>query len=50
MKERQKKSVSACDTNPPDLHKLFFQFSQPKSLNIFRIFNEFIFIHFHAFA
>ena len=26
--------------NPPDLHKLFVRFSQPKSFNIFRIFDE----------
>ena len=30
--------------NPPDLHKLFIRFSQPKSFNIFRIFDE------HAFG
>ena len=27
--------------NSPDLHKLFVRFSQPKSFNIFRIFDEF---------
>ena len=27
--------------NPPDLHKLFVRFSQPKSFNIFRIFDEY---------
>ena len=27
--------------NPPDLHKLFVRFSQRKSFNIFRIFDEY---------
>ena len=27
--------------NPPDLHKLFVRFSQPKSFNILRIFDEY---------
>ena len=31
--------------NPPDLHKLFIQFSQPKSFNIFRIFVEYERLH-----
>ena len=34
--------------NPPDLHKLFVQYSQPKSFNIFRIFDEYECLH--AFA
>ena len=29
----------------PDLHKLFVRFSQPKSFNIFRIFNEYERLH-----
>ena len=31
--------------NPPDLHKLFVRFSQPKSFNIFRIFDEYERLH-----
>ena len=31
--------------NPPDLQKLFVPFSQPKSFNIFRIFNEYERLH-----
>ena len=31
--------------NPPDLHKLFVRFSQPKSFNIFRIFDEYGRLH-----
>ena len=27
--------------NPPDLHKIFVRVSQPKSFNIFRIFDEY---------
>ena len=29
----------------PDLHKLFVRFSQPKSFNIFRIFDEYERLH-----
>ena len=31
--------------NPPDLRKFFLRFSQPKSLNIFRIFDEYERLH-----
>ena len=31
--------------NPPDLHKPFVRFSQPKSFNIFRIFDEYERLH-----
>ena len=31
--------------NPPDLHKLFVRLSQPKSFNIFRIFDEYERLH-----
>ena len=31
--------------NPPDLYKLFVRFSQPKSFNIFRIFDEYERLH-----
>ena len=31
--------------NPPDLHKRFVRFSQPKSINIFRIFDEYERLH-----
>ena len=31
--------------NPPDLHKLFVRFSQLKSFNIFRIFDEYERLH-----
>ena len=31
--------------NPPDLHKLFVRFSQPKSFNIFRVFDEYECLH-----
>ena len=31
--------------NPPDLHRLFVRFSQPKSFNIFRIFDEYERLH-----
>ena len=31
--------------NPPDLHKLFVRISQPKSFNIFRIFDEYERLH-----
>ena len=31
--------------NPPDLHKLFVRFPQPKSFNIFRIFDEYERLH-----
>ena len=31
--------------NPPDLHKLFVRFSQSKSFNIFRIFDEYERLH-----
>ena len=31
--------------NPPDLHKRFVRFSQPKSFNIFSIFDEYERLH-----
>ena len=31
--------------NPTDLHKRFVRFSQPKSFNIFRIFDEYERLH-----
>ena len=31
--------------SPPDLHKLFVRFSQPKSFDIFRIFDEYERLH-----
>ena len=36
--------------NPPDLHKPFVRFSQPKSFtcNIFRIFDEYMNVYMHS--
>ena len=31
--------------NPPDLHELFVRFSQPKSFNIYRFFDEYERLH-----